>query len=146
MLSLPGMSIEDTFHKHSNNIARKCVQVGEQNLRQAARQVHYAYRKAKPELADKDVIDIAVSYDGTWQKRSFSSHNGVGVVIDLLTGLVLDTEVLSNYCSPCSKAASRFAADEQKLTEWQQNHKEHCDRNHEGSAGSMEAQAAIAMG
>ncbi len=45
-------------------------------------------------MKDGNVIDIAVSYDGTWQKHSFSSHNDIGVIRDLLTGLVIDSEVL----------------------------------------------------
>ena len=36
----------------------------------------------------------------------FSSHNGVGVVDDLMTGLILDTETLSNVCSACAAAAT----------------------------------------
>ena len=46
---------------------------------------------------------IAVSFDGSWQKRGHSSHNGVGAAIACDTGLVLDTEVISNYCIGCTK-------------------------------------------
>ncbi|GFV72117.1 uncharacterized protein TNCV_2460501 [Trichonephila clavipes] len=35
------------------------------------------------------VIDITVSYDGTWQKRGHSSLYGIGIVIDILTGLII---------------------------------------------------------
>ncbi|GFS59944.1 uncharacterized protein TNCV_3957401 [Trichonephila clavipes] len=44
------------------------------------------------------VIDITVSYDGTWQKRGHSSLYGIGIVIDILTGLIIDYEILSKYC------------------------------------------------
>ena len=50
------------------------------------------------------VLDIAVSFDGTWQKREHSSHNGVASVIDLLTGFPVDFEVLSKYCNKCNIA------------------------------------------
>ena len=37
-------------------------------------------------VPDKEGIrDVAVSYDGTWQRRGHSSHNGIGIAIDLLT-------------------------------------------------------------
>jgi len=36
------------------------------------------------------VINISVSFDGTWQKRGFTSHYGIGVCIDIFTGLVID--------------------------------------------------------
>ena len=44
-----------------------------------------------------------VIFNGTWQKRGHSSHNGVCVAIDSQSGLVLDTEVLSNFCIGCEK-------------------------------------------
>ena len=36
------------------------------------------------------VLDIAVSFEGSWQKRRHSSHNGMASIIDLLTGLPVD--------------------------------------------------------
>jgi len=54
--------------------------------------VRQAYADVDPDVAellreDPDaVIDISVSFDGTWQKRGFTSHYGIGVCIDLLTG------------------------------------------------------------
>ena len=38
-----------------------------------------------------------MSYDGAWQRRGLSSHNGVGVVIDLLSGLPIDFKVFSSF-------------------------------------------------
>ena len=59
-------------------------------------------------LPDKDgILDIAVSYDGTWQKRGHSSHNGAAVVIEILTGLPVDYQVLSNFCHQCLKAPKK---------------------------------------
>ena len=48
-------------------------------------------------------VDIAVSFDGTWQKRGHTSHNGIGIAIDLLTAYVVDFEVLSNICVHCER-------------------------------------------
>ena len=56
-----------------------------------------AYSALGVQPDDQGILDIAVSYDGAWQRHGFSSHNGVGLVIDLLTGLPLDFEVLSNF-------------------------------------------------
>ncbi|GFW81934.1 uncharacterized protein TNCV_2886081 [Trichonephila clavipes] len=50
------------------------------------------------------VIDITVSYDGTWQKRGHSSLYGIGIVINILTGLIIDYEILSKYCPECTTA------------------------------------------
>ena len=77
-----------------------------------------------------------MSYDGAWQRRGFSSHNGVGSVIDLLTGLPVDFEVLSNFCSKCATKTNSDPA-------WEEKHKPSCSKNNEGSSGSMEVECAL---
>ena len=42
-----------------------------------------------------DVVDAAVSFDGTWAKRGLTSLTGVGFVVSVDTGEVLDYRVLS---------------------------------------------------
>ena len=51
-----------------------------------------------PSIQPDDIIDIAVTFDGSWQKLGHSSHYGLGAVIELETGLVLDYEAYSLYC------------------------------------------------
>ena len=87
-------------------------------------------------------IDITVSYDGTWQKRGQTSHNGAGVLIDALTGLVLDYEVLSNTCRLCTIKAAQL--DDEKVDRWKAAHQSDglCELNNSGSAGMMEVMAA----
>lgn len=41
-------------------------------------------------------LEVAVSYDGTWMTRGHRSHVGVGYVIDIVRGFVLDVKVISN--------------------------------------------------
>jgi hypothetical protein len=85
-----------------------------------------------------EVHDITCSCDGTWQKRGFSSHNGVCTVLTA-TGKVLDVEVMSTYCNYCAK--QKKTLNEAHFTLWKRNHveQEMCDCNHEGSAGAMES-------
>ena len=52
-------------------------------------------------LSEDDVLDISVSYDGTWHTRGHTSHIGAGCVIDLLTGMCIDAYVVCNYCQTC---------------------------------------------
>ena len=49
-----------------------------------------------------DVVDAAVSFDGTWAKRGFTSLTGVVFVVSMNTGEVLDYHVLSKACQKCS--------------------------------------------
>ena len=86
------------------------------------------------------IIDVAVSCDGTWHHRGFKSSHGVDVVMAIETGKILDFEVLSKDCSVCMK---NLHADE----EWQQHHAEtgQCEKNCEGPSTAMETLAAKAL-
>ena len=47
------------------------------------------------------MIEIAVSFDGTWSKRGFTANFGVGFVISVDTGQVLDYGFASKFCLQC---------------------------------------------
>lgn len=88
-----------------------------------------------------------MSFDGTWHKRGFTSNYGIGVCIDILTGLVIDFEVLSTYCHACS--LKKNASREGKITveeynSWKETHTD-CAKNFEGSSKAMEQEAAKRM-
>lgn len=70
--------------------------------------------------------DIAAAFDGSWQKRGYTSLNGVVTVTSFDTGKVLDVEVLSKYCQGCTKPNNRPGIHEG------------CVKNYEGSSGGME--------
>ncbi|GFU48401.1 uncharacterized protein NPIL_658851 [Nephila pilipes] len=70
--------------------------------------------------------NIAVAVDGTWQKRGYSSLNGVVTVTSIDAGKVIEEEILSKYCM-CSNKVS---------------HIKDCERNSEGSSGSMAVEGA----
>ena len=77
----------------------------------------------------------------TWQKRSFTSHHGVIVAIEVQTGLVIDYEVLSNYCHACALAENSLGRGTAALQAWKAAHTA-CDNNSDGSSKAMEAEAA----
>ena len=87
------------------------------------------------------ICDVAVTVDGTWQKRGHSSKIGVVFVLSVQTGEVLDFEVKSLYCHECTahwhedKTTDRFKR-------WLQDHQTECSINHSGSSEAMEAEAA----
>ena len=90
------------------------------------------------------VVDITVSFDGTWHKRGFTSNYGVGIVIDVSTGLVLDFEVLSKYCQACALHSNREMTEAER-EEWRREHASHCEKNYEGSSKGMEKEAALRL-
>ncbi|GFY18224.1 uncharacterized protein TNCV_2046301 [Trichonephila clavipes] len=71
--------------------------------------------------------NIAVAVDGTWQKRGYTSLNGVVTVTSIDTGKVIDVDILSKYCA-CKNLPF---------------HEKDCKRNYVGSSGVMEIQVIL---
>ena len=86
------------------------------------------------------ILDIAVSYDGSWQKHGYTSHNCITSVIDLLTGLPIDYKALSTYCSICASVSNKPDNEDSV-----QKHALSCSNTFEGSSGAMEGEAALQM-
>lgn len=86
-------------------------------------------------------IEIAVSYDGSWMTKGFSSKYGIGAAIDIMTGLVIDISVLSRYCQKCNFKPK----DKTQLEKWEQYHKKECLKTFSGSAPAMESSNAIIL-
>lgn len=105
-------------------------------MKQAAQVVRTTSSAANSE----DLLDVCVTFDGTWHKRGHTSHFGVGVVIEIETGLVLDFAVISNYCHGCSLGPKE---DSDEYEAWLEKHQLTCQKNFGGSANAMEVQAAI---
>ncbi|KAH9361619.1 hypothetical protein HPB48_001496 [Haemaphysalis longicornis] len=72
--------------------------------------------------------------------RGHSSHIGVGVVIELFTGLVLDFVVLSNFCAGCERGPK---VGDPAYQAWKDNHV--CQKNTEKKAGEMEVEAGLIL-
>ena len=89
---------------------------------------------------ENGVTDTAVSVDGTWQKRGYSSFNGVVTAISMENGKVVDTEALTRYCRGCKVAENVRISDPARYDLWKAEHI--CLKNHSGSAGAMEVNGA----
>lgn len=90
----------------------------------------------------EELLDVCVSYDGTWHKRSHTSHFGVGVAIELNSGLVLDFSVQSNYFQVCTQGKKPGSAG---YEEWLEGHCLDCQKNFQGSSNAMEVEAAAVI-
>lgn len=120
----------------SNAVLPGSVKAIDTHLQTVARKVRdqYSLLYGRP-IGDDEVLDVAGSFDGTWQKRGRTSHHGVGIFIELETGLVLDFEVLTNHCVECVKHPN-------PTNVWLTRHKPVCNKNFDGNSGAMEAEAA----
>ncbi|GFU84609.1 uncharacterized protein TNCV_1686621 [Trichonephila clavipes] len=144
VLNMPTMD-RKTFAKCMHNLSVKNKEVKKKMLemsRQAAREAHV---KVVASLKNQKIIDVSVSYDGTWQKRGHTSNLGLGIIIDILSGLVLDFEVLSKYCHNCVVAGRDMGVDSAEFHIWQKGHADECDKNFDGTSGAMEMHAALIM-
>ena len=88
------------------------------------------------EIIENDAGECGISIDGTWQKRGYSSHNGVVTAISLDTKKCLDVEVLSDKCQQCLKWSKKQNAKSKKPTT-------NARSNHTESSGSMETAGAL---
>ncbi|GBN67411.1 hypothetical protein AVEN_253386-1 [Araneus ventricosus] len=92
-----------------------------------------------------EFADIAVSFDGTWLTRGHTSQIGVGCVIDILTGYVIDYEVMSKHCTKCEYAKTNLGEKSAEYSIWYDGHKTSCSINHIGTSGAMEMAAAYKL-
>ncbi|KAH7958418.1 hypothetical protein HPB49_001406 [Dermacentor silvarum] len=97
-------------------------------------------RQLYKELDIQNANNIAVSFDGSWMTRGHSSHIGVGAVIELFTGLVLDYVVLSNFCAGCERGPKE---NDPAYQTWRDSHM--CQKNTAKKAGEMEVEAAVLL-
>lgn len=83
-----GMAVmsKSTYHEKAKFL-HEVGRVGAQlSLNEIRKKVRKAYQDLDPNIKEDDIIEMEVSYDGSWHTRGFSSKNGIGCVVDLLTG------------------------------------------------------------
>ncbi|XP_076462944.1 uncharacterized protein LOC143295248 [Babylonia areolata] len=126
VMGIPGMRLK-TFQTHDKKVTAAEIESGSTLLECTAATIRQAYAETVEDLqealdkGENPVINISVSYDGTWQKRGFTSLYGVGICINILTGLIIDYCVLSKYCHACKLAESKNLPDPE-LAAWKEAH------------------------
>ncbi|XP_057290075.1 uncharacterized protein LOC130612741 [Hydractinia symbiolongicarpus] len=96
-MNMPQPMTKSTFENINSLVHNAYVQTSHESMATAAKEVHEKTKRNDPSSVDKeDIANIAVSGDGAWQKRGFSSLNGVMTLI--ADGKCIDTEVMSKKC------------------------------------------------
>ena len=135
-----------TFQKKESKIASLRCNDAHNVLDNAAHVVREFYQQSAP--ADQPgtdghtLQDVGVSFDGSWLTRGHQSQYGIGAVIELQTGLILDYEVLSKHCLSCNQHSTVLGKDSEEYKQWYDEHKEECCCNYNGSSNSMEVECA----
>lgn len=139
LMCLPPPVTDNFYAQHKAVITAAVMREALVSCKQAGVELH--------KLADKPVdecIGIKVTCDGTWATRGFTSQFGVVIVMSFETGKVLDFEILSKYCHQC-----KLHQDDDKTSaayiEWQEEHKNNCSKNYQGSSPAMESEGALTL-
>ena len=137
------------YIEYCKYVTKKAIKRVDELLGANRRAVFAFYKEKLNIMPDEDgVLNIDVSFDGTWHTRGHTSLLGAGAVIDTHTGLIMDYATTSKICVPCKQhetALAKKTLTQEEYDEWQVNHMEDCDMNYEGTSGGMEAASAIRM-
>ncbi|GFV51361.1 uncharacterized protein TNCV_4687241 [Trichonephila clavipes] len=134
-----------TFAKCMHNLSMKNKELKKKMFEMSHQAAKEAHVKVHASLKNQEIIDVSASYDGTWQKRGHTSNLGLGIIIHVLSGLVLDFEVLSKYCQNCVVVRRDMGVGSAEFHIWQKGHADECDKNFDGTSGSGKMHAALIM-
>jgi hypothetical protein len=87
LMDMPKPMTRNNYDKTIIKLAKITKSIAEETMADAAEEL-------KGERGD-EVVDISVSVDGSWQRRGYSSNNGVTTAISVDTGKILDIEPMS---------------------------------------------------
>ena len=126
LMNTPPPMDSKSYRKSFTTLYRAYTEAAHQSITAAAVEV-----TGTPDEAG--VKNVRASFDGTWQRRGYSSLNGVvGCISD---GKVVAYEVLCKVCPQCKYWNQKKGTPEYE--DWKMHHD--CTINHTGSSGSMEA-------
>ena len=118
-LDMPMMT-RNTFLKHQNVISDASMRVVNDVMCESAQIVRNVYKRLDPSIDESGVMDLMVSFDGSWMTQGHSSLYGIGCVVEMVTGLVIDTD---------------------NFKQWYDQHSD-CTINYTGSSNAIEKTAA----
>ena len=117
-MNMPPPMAKTGYNYLSNVLKDACKTVAEKSMSDAAKTLRGV----------KKTADVAVSLDGTWQRKGFSSTLGVVTAISVDTGKVLDVAILSKSCKGCTSMKRIAKSDPKKYETWLASHK--CNLNY----------------
>ena len=135
LLNMPPPSAKSPFQNHLQKVRTVVDDVTEDDMSRAAHNLRQHVIKDDAIVDDNEPIDVTVSFDGTWSKRGFTANHGIGIIISMDTGEILDRYSLSKVCGSCiSRSNWDKSSDDYK--QWYEQHKDICTTNYEGSSPS----------
>ncbi|GFW42979.1 uncharacterized protein TNCV_649031 [Trichonephila clavipes] len=121
----------------SSNVLPRVSKSTEKSLNDVRSQVKGVYQ------SNSAITDVDVTFDDTWLTWGHSSKIDVGCVIDLLTGFVMDFEIMSKRCNECEHAKSGLRENSEEFHLWYEGHISSCAINYIGSSCVPEQEATF---
>ena len=138
VLNMPPPMNKNAYRDTVNKLQEVSEKVAQESMTVGAAETKPFY-----EADEDEIFDVAVSADGTWRKRGFKSSVGVVTVISLLSGKILDSEIMSKECHTCLINTRKEGTKE--YDEWWEGHKAQCQVNFHGSSGAMDAAGCVSF-
>ena len=148
-MDLPPPVNKSVYNRLQKMLSEKSVEQAEKVMHDASQRLFNVIMDEEPEniaiINNKMVAAVAVSIDGTWQRRGHCSKNRVVFLISIVTGEVIDYEVRSLFCRTCEIYERKYDKESIQYKTFFENHKFSCSVNHHGSSDSMESEGACDM-
>ena len=131
LMDMPRPMTKNNYNKIASNFAKVTETVANETMEEAIGDIKEQNNESRDSMTD-----VAISQDGTWQRRGYSSMNGCVTAIAMDNGKVVDVEPMSRFCRGCIQMDKFKITDPEKYDHWKLKHK--CQYNYQGSAGGME--------
>ena len=95
-MNMPPPMNENAYRDHVAAMNAAAELICKESMSNASQQTKLFY-----EVEEDGKYDIGISADGTWRHRGYSSSYGVVPGISLVTGKVLNVEIMSKECREC---------------------------------------------
>lgn len=98
-----------SFYKLRKKIGNLILKKSAEKLQTIKKCVTEKYEKLGYAGPGEDrILNVDVTFDGSWLTRGHKSHIGVVADIECETGFLLDFEVLSNFCLACTQLDNKL--------------------------------------
>jgi hypothetical protein len=135
IMNMPPPLTNHSYDITNNKLHKVYKEISSQSMKAAVSELR---EMLNANGSDDEVIDCGISIDGTWQRRGYSSLNGVVAGLSHENKKVIDVFTLSKFCMQCE--VHKRINNPIDFECWKATH--NCQVNHFGSAGSMEAAGA----
>ena len=127
ILNMPQPISTKAWHDHNNALYAAHKTVIEKHLKSTRDRLYRTLTKDSSSTTEEEVIDVAVTFDGTWSKRGHTANYGFCFAIAVETGQVLDYGFKSKICWECNSKKAK--PDDVEFQEWYESHKNNCSKN-----------------